>query len=198
MGAKWRHFSKLARFLHEMKIALSIASLSLLIVLTGPNRAEEQGKTSVVITASGVGPLNAGTPFKISAIAKLFPGLKVAAGVDMTEGMEFPTIEVIDSRGVLLEIVPVPNQSVIYSVMTKRKEVLHRGRGQIGSSYPEIFGAKLSKACSPGSEEMSDKLICQAPESDSIHLVFGGLDSTSPSPAELKNMRIMEIYWTPK
>lgn len=156
------------------------------------------GQTSVrlSITEGGVGPINSKTPFNVAEISRLFPKLKVSAGADMTEGQEFPTIEVRDSNGLLFTVMPDADQKQIHSIVTKRGD-FYRGKGSIGSPYSQLFGMTVSDACYWGKEELSDDLICQSPGSKSIFLLFQGrFNKSNPTTPDLGRMRVSEVFWS--
>ena len=78
----------------------------------------------------------------------------------MSEGIEFPTVEVRDGRTLLLEIVPEEGNKGIRDIIIKSDKVKVRSGGQVGFRYSQIFGNKVPARCGFGSEEYSDNVIC--------------------------------------
>jgi Protein of unknown function (DUF1131) len=122
----------------------------------------------------GVGPITEATPFSISAIGKLLPTLRVVAGISSAEGIEFPTILVLDGAAELFIVAPNENRTGIASIVVTSGKIVYTGKGRIGARYSEVFGQTIPKDCSPGVEEDSGKVICRAPSSRHVHFVFSG------------------------
>ena len=153
------------------------------------------------VSEESVGPLKAKTEYNVRHIATLFPGRRVVTATHMSEGLEYPTIEVRDGRTVLLQIVPYFDQG-IGSVIVKSNKVRVRSGGRLGFRYSQIFGNKVSdELCRFGSEEYSNNLICSVGVNSHISFVFERVKSDPnrdlPSIDQIKSARVIEIWWFP-
>jgi hypothetical protein len=156
---------------------------------------------TIVVSEDGVGPLNANTQSDVRHIAALFPGLTVVAATDMSEGTEFPTVEVRDGRTVLLEILPETDDRGIRGILIKSGKVKLRSGRQVGSRYSDIFGQKVSDLCEFGAEEYSANVACDAGVKSRIAFIFevvgSGPNGELPSIDRLKSARVILISWNP-
>jgi hypothetical protein len=163
--------------------------------------AHQREAGGISITEQGVGPLNTTTPFDIARIAVLFPRLSVVAGVASTEGVEFPTIRIMDGQTQLFLVAPGEDRKTIGSIVVTNERILHDGRQKIGLAYSELYGAAISNQCFPGKEEDSGKIICRASSSSRVRFVFSGVsdrpDGSLPSINALRTMRVIEMFWKP-
>ena len=181
---------------------LLFAGVCLITATTERTTLEAQVRAPIVVSEAGVGPLNGKTESSVRHIAALFPGLKVVAGKDMSEGIEYPTVEVRDGSTVLLQILPEDNNNGIRVIMIRSSKVQHRGAGHVGSRYLEIFGNKVSDQCEFGAEEYSDNVICPASFKSHTYFIFepvgSGTNGELPSIDRIKNARVIEMSWSPR
>jgi hypothetical protein len=184
----------------SFRIGLILSGICLIAAATR-SPVNAQYLTPILVSENGVGPLNGKTESSVRHIAALFPRLKVVAATDMSEGMEFPTVEVRDGRTVLLEILPEKDNRGIRGILIKSNKVKLRTGGQVGSRYSEIFGNKLSNQCEFGAEEYSDNVICDASVKSHISFIFEQVDREPngelPSIDQIKSARVIEISWNP-
>jgi hypothetical protein len=198
----WPTITKLS-CMNTMKIiptltALFIGLASFLLFLAA---AEGQQKPAITITETGVGPINAKTPFNIAVLKRLFPGYRVVAGTGSYEGMDYPIIKVMDGTSELLEITSDGDSKAIFSISTTSPRVTLDGKGVIGLLYSEVFGKEVSPHCYEGKENDSGLVFCHRPASSHIGFVFDGVSddpfSDMPSIAALRKWRVKEIFWKP-
>jgi hypothetical protein len=151
------------------------------------------------VTETGVGPITSNTAFSVSHLKELFPNFKVVTTKSSSEGIEFPTITVLDGQTELLEAGPTEDGSRVAGVVIKSSRVTYRGRGKIGSSYSEVFGDAVSDLCFGGKEELDGMVICRASSTSHITYLFGGDSGVSggsvPAILILKTMRVKEVWW---
>ena len=161
--------------------------------------AEGQQKAAITITETGVGLIDAKTPFNTAVIKRLFPGYRVVTGSGSYEGMDFPVIRVMDGKSELLEITSDEDNKTIFSVITTNPRVTLDGKGAVGLLYSEVFRKELPPQCYPGRENDSGLVFCHRPASSHIGFVFDGVSddasSAMPSIAALRKWRIKEIFW---
>jgi hypothetical protein len=160
-----------------------------------------QSRPPIVVSEEGVGPLNAKTESSVRHIAALFPGYNVVAATDMSEGDEFPTVEVREGRTVLLEILPEKDNRGIRNILIRSSQVKVRTGGQVGSRYSEIFGNKVSDLCTFGAEEHESNVFCDAGVKSRISFGFepvgSGPNGGLPSIDQIKSARVILISWNP-
>ncbi len=185
----------------RLKVGSIIFILGLFVFCNLDVSAKQQGrKAAITLTERGVGPITSRTPFRVAAIAKVLPGLKVVATRGSFEGFDFPTITVLDGETELFIIGPSEGEKSVGSVVVTSNQVLYNGKGRIGSLYSDIYGDSLSDKCVPGAEDDTGKVFCPAVSSSHIRFVFSPVndsDAVLPWPQTLKRMRVSEIVWRP-
>jgi len=163
--------------------------------------AQDNRGVPVVVSESGVGPINGGTPFDIGTIQKLLPSLRVISGVSSAEGIEFPTIRVLEGQTELFVAGPDENRRKVGGIAVTSARVAHQGKGKVGSLFSEIYGESIPKDCLMGAEEESGNVICLLSSGSHIRFLFKGasdrLDEGMPSIAALKVWRVEEMWWRP-
>lgn len=179
---------------NSLLLALLLSTLVNLI-------AQDDRRIAITISEEGVGPINAATPFDIGAIQKLLPSFRVTSGVASTEGIEFPTIRVMDGETELFVIAPDENRRTIGSVVITSARVPHAGKGKVGALFSEIYGDSILSECFMGTEQESGNVICRLSPTSHIRFVFKGasdrLDEGMPSRAALKKWRVDVMFWRP-
>jgi hypothetical protein len=169
---------------------------------TGDRPAAHAVRTEVTLSPSGdrLGPITAGTPFSAAALQTLFPAATVREATGHTEGEAYPLLEVIEDQAVLLELRSADG-SRVHSV-----EILAAARvGNLGvrhgATYAEVFGGEPRPNCVPGIEEQSGQVVCRAPSSGHVSLVFGGgwvgPDGELPPPEVLRDWTVERVIWQP-
>lgn len=158
-----------------------------------------EGKPLVVST-EGVGGIRETTPFDQKELARLLPGLKLAAGTRSTEGEEYPVIRVLEKKRELAVITPSVDRKRIYSIIIGGARASNALGPKHGDSYSQVYGDGPGN-CAAGMEELSGKVICPDPGSRRVQYVFegedGGPDGQLPQPDVLSKWRITHIVWTP-
>jgi hypothetical protein len=156
--------------------------------------------TPVTISEAGVGPLNGNTPFNRKEVQKLLPSLKVKTNTSMTEGEEFPILEVSDKQGLLLTINPDGDAKRIYSIVAKSDRVVNSLGHKIGQTYKAVYGGRAAE-CEAGMEEQSGTVFCIAPNSKHVSYQFGsehdGVDGEVPPLKFLNKWKIRAVIWHP-
>jgi len=152
------------------------------------------------LSENGLGSISEKTGFNMKDIQKSLPGYTVKADKDYTVGDEFPIYVVMGKQGIpLATINPSGDEKGIFSIRVKSNVVLNTLGPKIGTTYLSVYGKVVDESCSPGMEEMSGAVICNAPKSKHIVYVFngknGGPDSKLPDISLLKNFKISEIAW---
>ncbi|MGB9080909.1 MAG: DUF1131 family protein [Desulfuromonadaceae bacterium] len=156
---------------------------------------------AITISEKGVGPINGKTPFSQKEVQKLLPKLEVAQVSSMTEGEEFPILEVSDKKGLLFTINPDSNAKLIYSIVVGKDRVTNSLGHRTGQSYKEVYGG-FPAECVAGEEERSGTVFCLAPKSRHIGYQFASkkgdsLDGEVPQLKMLNTWIIKSVFWQP-
>lgn len=154
----------------------------------------------VTLSEAGVGPINGSTPFNRKEVQKLLPNLKVKRSTSMTEGEEFPILEVSDKQGPLFTINPDSEAKRIYSIMIENDRVVNRLGHKLGQTYKAVYGGRAAE-CAAGAEESSGTVFCQAPNSKHITYQFytdgDGVEVEVPPLKILNKWKIKAVFWQP-
>lgn len=119
----------------------------------------------------------------------------------MTEGEEFPILEVSDKKGVLFTINPDSDRKRIYSIVVEKDSVTNSRGHRIGQSYKEVYEGRRAE-CVAGEEERSGTVFCLAPGSQHIGYQFAskkgdGPDGEIPRLKILNQWIIRSVFWQP-
>lgn len=157
-------------------------------------------KMPLILNDSGIGKLNKNTKFDLATIEQLFPNYIVRKSKGYIEDEEFPIIQIMDGRTVLMVINPGKNDD-IKSVEIKNNKIKNEFGPQIGFTYAQVFDKSSSPGCDFGSEQYSEYIICQDSKSRHISYLFAGkwesAEQRLPPPKVLSLWKVKEIIWNP-
>ncbi len=169
---------------------------------TGDRPVSPGPKTGIVLSPSGerLGPITAGTPFSAAGLRSLFPAATVTEATGSTEGEPYPVLQVAEDHTPFLELrsadgVRIDTVEIMAGARIGNLDVGH------GAAFAEVFGNGPSPDCVPGIEEQSGQVICPAPSSSHVSLVFTGVwdgpDGELPPPAVLRDWTVERVIWRP-
>ncbi|MBI5245059.1 MAG: DUF1131 family protein [Elusimicrobia bacterium] len=165
-------------------------------------KSTPQEKPELAVSAEGVGPLNAKTPFDAALIQEVLPGYVVTNDTSSTEGLQSPVIKVLDRQKEILVITPA-DRKTIFSIRVKSGDVANALGPELGSAYSEIYKRGAAPHCSAGKEEESGLVVCPAPSAPNVLYVFESTepsdipDGKLPPQKALRTWSLIEIVWKP-
>jgi Protein of unknown function (DUF1131) len=184
----------------------AILAAAALLALASPasdrTNAGDTGGIEIVLSPAGdrLGPITARTPFSAAELRSLFAGAVVTEATDASEGELYPMLRIADGDRTLLEIRSADGKA-IYSVEIMPGARVDNLGVRHGETYAQVFGAGPHAACEPGVEEQSGQIICPAPATSHVSLVFDGSwdgpDGELPPPEELQGWTVQRIVWRP-
>ena len=197
-----------------------IRTLFLLLIVTfltacGDDKSEEQEANNkkallesaeITLSAAGVGPINAQTPFNIHQITLAFQDsdYHVEQRQTRTEGDDYSVIRVSKGTDTLLLINPTLDQKTIFSVLIKDKRVGNTLGDSLGTEFGSIYEYGHVEQCMAGTEDLSGKVLCYAPKSANVLYMFGDEktndfpDGKLPPVDALDGWKLDAIIWKPK
>lgn len=168
---------------------------------TVENKHSSAAQPVEMLSADGIGPINAETAFNLHDITGAFQGLNVMQRTNYTNGEEYPVIQVSKDVKPLLTINPDVNQKNIFSVQVHDNLIGNQLGHGIGMRFVDIYSGGATEECAPGAEELSGKVLCYAPGTPNILYVFGGNwdgpDGTLPPKDVLAKWQLEEMVWKP-
>jgi Protein of unknown function (DUF1131) len=177
-----------------------------LLALASPARAQTDasaaGGLEIALSSAGdrLGPITARTPFSAAELRFLFAGAVVTEATGATEGEAYPMLRVADGHRTLLELTSADG-SAIYSVEIMPGAAVDNLGVRHGDTYAQVFGAEPRPTCVPGVEEQSGEVICPAPATSHVSLVFDGTwdgpDGELPPPETLRGWTVERVIWRP-
>ncbi len=158
--------------------------------------------SDIVLSADGVGPLNATTSFNMHQMTVAFSEYSVEEVVNFQHSAPYPVIRISKGGNTLITVNPDSSRQNIYSIVVEDNKVKNSLGHHLGSVYSEVYTYGQTEKCQSGIEELSGKVLCYAPKTPNILYVFNGKwdgeDGQMP-PAELLQDWILEsIVWRPK
>ena len=158
--------------------------------------------TSIMLSADGIGPINATTSFNMHQMTVAFGNYNVVEEVNYTEGNPFPAIRISEGVNTIMKIIPDASQQGIYSVMIEDNIVKNSLGHPLGTTYSNIYAYGQNEKCQPGVQDYSGKMLCYAPEFHNILYVFNGTSNNTAGkvpPADvLQGWALESIIWRPK
>jgi Protein of unknown function (DUF1131) len=157
---------------------------------------------AITLSPSGdrLGPVDAGTPFSTAELSSLFPAATVTEATGATEGDPYPVLLVAKDETPLLEVRSADGQR-IHSVEIMAAASVGNLGARHGDTYAKVFGELARPDCVPGTEEQSGQVICPAPSSSHVSLVFAGAwegpDGELPLPEVLREWTVARVIWRP-
>ena len=155
----------------------------------------------LLVSASGVGPIIATTPFNIHKITRAFPDYNVVEQLNFQEGESYPVILVSKGAKRLLTINPTLDLQSIYSVVVEDNLIDNALTHRLGTMFTDVYEGITAYNCQAGVEEMSGKVLCIPPNSSNMLYLFvgkwDGPDNQLPPSTVLYNWALEAIIWKP-
>jgi hypothetical protein len=192
------------------KITFLVVFLSIFLTLSAcdndkdDNKAEKnQVDNKIILSADGIGPINATTSFNMHQMTLAFSDYNVVEEVNYLDGRPFPAIRVSEGVKTILNIIPDASHKGIYSVIVEDNIIKNSLGHHLGSPYHEIYAYGQNEQCQPGSADMSGKVLCYAPKTPNILYVFNGqwenaIQGIMPPADILQGWSLESIIWRPK
>lgn len=179
-------------------LAISLAACS---ESGGSANAADQPETLFMLSADGVGPLNADTPFNLRRIGEAFQDYNVAEETRFLNGSKYPLITVKQQAEPLLSINPDHQQKDVFSIVVHNNRIGNRLGHQVGDRFDEIYSYGKTEECGPGIEEWVGKVMCYAPRNKNILYLFEGKEDEAanvvPPPEVMAEWVLGAIVWKP-
>ena len=161
----------------------------------------EEDKT-IVLSANGVGPINASTSFNMHQMTLAFSDYNVVEELNYQSGTPYPVIRVSDGVKTMMTIIPDSSQKNIFSIIVEDNLIINSLGHRLGTSYSEIYTYGQNEECQAGADDMSGKVICYAPKTPNILYVFNGSSTGEtgviPAADVLQGWGLESIIWRPK
>jgi len=156
----------------------------------------------IVLSADGVGPLNASTSFNMHQMTVAFSDYSVEEVINFQQSAPYPVVRISKNGNSLITVNPDPSRQNIYSIIIEDNKVKNSLGHHLGSVYNDVYTYGQTEKCQAGIQDMSGKVLCYAPKTPNILYVFNGkwngADGKIP-PAEILQDWILEsIVWRPK
>ncbi len=162
----------------------------------------EEDKT-IILSADGVGPINATTSFNMHQMTLAFSDFSVVEEVNFQEGNPFPAIRISKGVKTILNIIPDAAHKNIYSVIIEDNIIQNSLGHHLGELYNKIYAYGKNEQCQAGFSDMSGKVLCYAPNTPNILYVFNGkwdnpVTGKIPPADILQGWSLESIIWRPK
>ena len=191
---------------------LSGILLSGLLVACGEDDSKsqtaEQTEPLFMLSADGVGPLNADTPFNLRRIGDAFQDYNVTEETHFLNGEKYPVITVKQQADSLISINPDHRQQNVFSIVIHNNRVGNKLGHQVGEAFNKIYSYEKTEECAPGVEEWEGKVMCYAPQNKNILYLFASaegsienvvrsLENIVPPPETMADWVLEAIIWKP-
>ncbi len=157
--------------------------------------------TPIVLSADGVGPINASTPFNMHQITRAFEDYSVTEYTQFQKGNTEPVIRISEDGKPLILINPDIEKKGIFSVFVMSNKIGNALGHNIGMPYNKIYRYNEVEPCIAGTEEFTGKVLCIAPKVQNILYVFSGRwdgpKDEAPPAAILSSWTLDTIVWKP-
>lgn len=186
-------------------ISISLISLFLLSACGGNENKKsvivEEDK-SIVLSANGVGPLNATSSFNMHQMTLAFSDYNVVEEVAYQAGVPYPVIRVSEGVKTILIVNPDSSHQNIFSIIIEDNIVKNSLGHHLGTPYNLVYNYGQTEECQMGAQDMAGKALCYAPKTPNILYVFNGktnsIHNELPPKDVLQNWALESIIWRPK
>lgn len=164
--------------------------------------AEVEEDKTIVLSANGVGPINATTSFNMHQMTLAFSEYNVVEELNYHSGTPYPIIRISDGIKTMMIIIPDSAQKNIFSIIVEDNLITNSLGPNLGTNYSEIYPYGQNEECQAGVDDMSGKVICYAPAIPNILYVFNGSSAGEqgivPAADILQGWGLESIIWRPK
>jgi len=162
----------------------------------------EHDSSRLMVSDSGVGKIDALTPFNFSKIAKHFPDLNVTEQLNYQKNHKFPAILVAKGPKTLFTINPTTDLNSIYSVVVEDNLVANSQHHRIGTLFSDIYADREeAPTCQAGADDLAGKVLCYPPHGQKLLYMFlgkwSGPASKLPPQEILSGWALDAIIWKP-
>lgn len=162
---------------------------------------EKAQRNPIVLSADGVGSINASTPFNMHQITRAFQDYSVTEYTQFQKGDSAPVIRISEDGKPLILINPDTDQTGVFSVFVMSNKIGNALGHPIGTPYNKVYNYDSVEPCIAGTEEFTGKVLCLAPGVKNILYVFAGKwdgpkDEVPPA-AILSDWTLDTIVWKP-
>ncbi len=158
--------------------------------------------TSIVLSANGVGPINATTSFNMHQMTLAFNDFNVVEELNYDAGSPFPVIRISEGVKTLMTIIPDASQQNIFSIIVEDNLIINSLGHHLGTNYSDVYANGQHEDCQAGTNDMSGKVMCYAPKTPNILYVFNGARAGEsgivPTEDVLQGWGLESIIWRPK
>jgi len=191
-------------------LLFSIISIFSLLILSGCGKddddqmkmAKSEEDKTIVLSANGVGPINATTSFNMHQMTLAFSDYNVVEELNYHSGTPYPVIRISEGVKTLMTIIPDGSQKNIFSIIVEDNIIVNSLGHRLGTNYSDIYTYGQNEECQAGTDDMSGKVICYAPKTPNILYVFNGSSAGEvgvvPSADVLQGWGLESIIWRPK
>ena len=160
-------------------------------------------ENSIILSADGIGPINATTSFNMHQMTLAFSDYNVVEEVNYLQGHPYPAIRISKGIKTIMNIIPDASQKNIYSVIIEDNIIKNSLGHYLGTAYNKVYAYGQNEKCQAGTDDMSGKVLCYAPKTPNILYVFNGTDANIaagkiPSADVLQGWALESIIWRPK
>jgi hypothetical protein len=164
--------------------------------------AEAEEDKTIVLSANGVGPINATTSFNMHQMTLAFSDYNVVEELNYHSGTPYPVIRISEGIKTMITIIPDGSQKNIFSIIVEDNLVVNSLGHRLGTNYSDVYTYGQNEECQAGAEDMSGKVICYAPKTPNILYVFNGSSAGEagvvPAADVLQGWGLESIIWRPK
>lgn len=158
---------------------------------------------SIILSADGIGPINATTSFNMHQMTLAFSQYSVVEEVNFQNGNPFPAIRISEGVKTILTIIPDASHQNIYSVIIEDNIIQNSLGHHLGTFYNKVYAYGQNEKCQTGYADMSGKVLCYAPNTPNILYVFNGkwdnpVKGKIPPADVLQGWALEAIIWRPK
>lgn len=158
---------------------------------------------SYVVHESGVGPLDASTPFEPAAVEKRLPeGFSVRwESVQFGNAAPYPVLRVWEGGKVLMELESyTPHNPQLTGITVLTPRIADERGARVGAPMKSLYRYGNKPDCMPGVGRFSGAAICHAPGSAHVFYVFRGKkpapQDAVPAWNELATWKLVALMWS--
>lgn len=171
-------------------------------------KAVEQPDPLFMLSADGVGPLNAETPFNLRQIGDAFQDYNVTEETHFLNGSKYPMITVKQQADPLISINPDHRGQNVFSIVVHNNRVGNKLGHQVGEKFSDIYSFEKTEECGQGIEEWVGKVMCYAPQNKNVLYLFAAaqgsvenvvrsVENAVPPPDVMADWELEAIVWKP-